>query len=593
MPPNRVVRSQPPDAHSVRHRRATTAPRRLRRRLRADLDRHSAALRAGDSIRWAQAVSRSVPATLQTGVCAGQHWDRTGSSSPAKPWSGLSCAEPGRPTQRGAGIDATPVGARDERRLAATPIQPCPRSAAAAAGARLQQPDPTRRSRADPRSTGHRMPAHRGRALRVRDRPATADTHVVGSGRRHARPSLVIHRTPPQCGRPAGPTVVRAWSAPAETAVRLAALGSPTRRAAWRCWMPHCATQAARLGRARCRDGRESTARRWHRRRSVVDLIVTGRPAGGITSRSRGCAGSAMTRASLPPDAAVLGALPEHGAVVPPGPGLAGAQARAGVRRCRASTPGASAAPQDRATSSMRLTARGLDECSRVTAPMLVGAAGPNWSTSRTSCATRPCGLSSGAVAADLDASRVASVVAQIAPETRGNIRATTRRNSCRWRGPYGATADAGVRRWRRPWRPARRCRCASSDVPASTITRTSDSVPGRTQQHPAGVAQFGLGAVDRGAAPRATTATAALSPTRTLISTCGNLVTTLGQLGQRACRISATVGHQVQRGQQAVTGGGVVGEDQVPGLLAAERVAAGPHVLQHVPVADGRWSAP
>jgi hypothetical protein len=58
------------------------------------------------------------------------------------------------------------------------------------------------------------------------------------------------------------------------------------------------------------------------------------------------------------------------------------------------------------------------------------------------------------------------------------------------------------------------------------------------------------------------------------------------GELGERL----AGGGHpleQVERGEDAVAGGGVVAHDHVAGLLAAERVAAGLHRLEHVAVAD------
>ena len=46
--------------------------------------------------------------------------------------------------------------------------------------------------------------------------------------------------------------------------------------------------------------------------------------------------------------------------------------------------------------------------------------------------------------------------------------------------------------------------------------------------------------------------------------------------------------GHDVQRGQQAVAGGGGVGEHDVAALLAAEGEVAGAQRLEHVAVADG-----
>ena len=42
-----------------------------------------------------------------------------------------------------------------------------------------------------------------------------------------------------------------------------------------------------------------------------------------------------------------------------------------------------------------------------------------------------------------------------------------------------------------------------------------------------------------------------------------------------------------LQRGQQAVAGGGEIGQDQVAGLLAADVQSMRPHVLGHVTVAD------
>src|SRR6202012_2789506 len=43
----------------------------------------------------------------------------------------------------------------------------------------------------------------------------------------------------------------------------------------------------------------------------------------------------------------------------------------------------------------------------------------------------------------------------------------------------------------------------------------------------------------------------------------------------------------QVQSGEHAVAGGGVLGQDDVTGLLAAQGVLPGQHGLEHVPVAD------
>ncbi len=59
------------------------------------------------------------------------------------------------------------------------------------------------------------------------------------------------------------------------------------------------------------------------------------------------------------------------------------------------------------------------------------------------------------------------------------------------------------------------------------------------------------------------------------------------GELGE-GLALSRHLGHEVQARQQAVAGRGVVAHDDVAGLLAAERVAALVHRLEHVAVADG-----
>ena len=50
----------------------------------------------------------------------------------------------------------------------------------------------------------------------------------------------------------------------------------------------------------------------------------------------------------------------------------------------------------------------------------------------------------------------------------------------------------------------------------------------------------------------------------------------------------SATRHSHLERGEQAVAGGGVVQENDVAGLLAAQIRAAAQHLLEHVAVAHG-----
>ena len=79
-----------------------------------------------------------------------------------------------------------------------------------------------------------------------------------------------------------------------------------------------------------------------------------------------------------------------------------------------------------------------------------------------------------------------------------------------------------------------------------------------------------------RAAARTASSSARALSTSGTLTSTCGSRVITDGQLGERLAGRGHPLQH-VQRGQDAVAGGGVVAHDHVAGLLAAEGEAARP----------------
>ena len=126
----------------------------------------------------------------------------------------------------------------------------------------------------------------------------------------------------------------------------------------------------------------------------------------------------------------------------------------------------------------------------------------------------------------------------------------------------------------------------ASSSVGASTITRTSGSVPLGRIEHPAAAAE----AAARPRPTSAATLAARPSPprTRTLTSTCGSRVIDGGELGERPPGAPHEVEHP-EAGQQAVAGGGQVAEDDVTALLAAEAEPAVVERLEHVAVADRR----
>ena len=112
----------------------------------------------------------------------------------------------------------------------------------------------------------------------------------------------------------------------------------------------------------------------------------------------------------------------------------------------------------------------------------------------------------------------------------------------------------------------------------ASTITRTSGSVPlGRSSTRPV-VAELGLGRADRGGQRPRTRRPSALSTTADVDQDLRAPGHHRGQLGQRPAGARPS-GQQLQRGQQAVAGGRVVEQDDVAGLLAAEREARRPRI--------------
>ncbi len=95
-----------------------------------------------------------------------------------------------------------------------------------------------------------------------------------------------------------------------------------------------------------------------------------------------------------------------------------------------------------------------------------------------------------------------------------------------------------------------------------------------RAQQHPAGVAERGLLGGDGIGEAVVGRRSAALSTPETLTRTCGQPGDDGGEVAQRATGDDHPLQH-VQRGEQAVAGGGVVAHDDVARLLATEVVAA------------------
>ena len=127
---------------------------------------------------------------------------------------------------------------------------------------------------------------------------------------------------------------------------------------------------------------------------------------------------------------------------------------------------------------------------------------------------------------------------------------------------------------------------CADSASGASTITRTSCSVPGFAQQHASGLAEFRLSGGD--------SILHALVIGATILVDVAHVDEHLRvdghhgrELGERLLR-ARHLGDQVQARQHAVTGGGELAHDDVPRLLTTQCEAVRVHVFEHVPVADG-----
>ena len=94
-----------------------------------------------------------------------------------------------------------------------------------------------------------------------------------------------------------------------------------------------------------------------------------------------------------------------------------------------------------------------------------------------------------------------------------------------------------------------------------------------RAQQHATGVAEHALRLGDR-LGDALVVSIAWWSTSRTLTSTCG--YTVMDAAGSQRAPGACHLGDQVQAGEDAVAGRGEVGHDDVPGLLAAERVLVG-----------------
>ena len=77
-------------------------------------------------------------------------------------------------------------------------------------------------------------------------------------------------------------------------------------------------------------------------------------------------------------------------------------------------------------------------------------------------------------------------------------------------------------------------------------------------------------------------------SRTFTLTMTCGKTFRSAVSSSMHLAGARDQVEHH-ERGEQAVAGGGEVREEDVAGLLAAERGAVLLHLFEHVLVADGR----
>ena len=159
--------------------------------------------------------------------------------------------------------------------------------------------------------------------------------------------------------------------------------------------------------------------------------------------------------------------------------------------------------------------------------------------------------------------------------------RAGLRRRSTR--EPAGAVSATAATTSARRWATSSACSC----VGASTITRTSCSVPeGRSSTRPESPSSASTALT--------ASATASLSATAQPIGD-GHVDQDLrqplhdgGELGQGGAG-RGHPGQQRQPGQQAVARRGVVEEDQVAALLAAEAQALRAQRLEHVAVTDGR----
>ena len=189
------------------------------------------------------------------------------------------------------------------------------------------------------------------------------------------------------------------------------------------------------------------------------------------------------------------------------------------------------------------------------------------------------------------------------------------RPSSARWTALSGSRTSAGSRATRAPG-PRRRAmmphthrslpvssagpegldgrrpggRAAASAAPAvgaSTITRTSGSVPlPRTRTRPWSPSSASHRRDLR--RPAAPARSMPLSATPTLCSTCGSRVMAASASSPSGSPGAVHGVEQLHGGEEAVAGGGEVGEDDVPALLAAERQALVGQRLEHVAVADG-----
>ena len=144
---------------------------------------------------------------------------------------------------------------------------------------------------------------------------------------------------------------------------------------------------------------------------------------------------------------------------------------------------------------------------------------------------------------------------------------------------PPGHAASATD--WIVSHRPLTICTTAASSSP-SAMTRTSGSVPDGRSKHAARAAEPRVRVRHGGHHPRMLERRAASEA-----DVAQQLRQRLEQLADLARRLSGADQHcqHLQRGDQPVAGRGVVGEDHVAGLLAAEVHAARAHLLDDVAV--------